>query len=178
VWCPVKVRDGVSDRISDFLSLLFHSRFRRCIIIVVNVIEMMVYWSRISNTWELNRDDAWPSRYSCTAKYWWSGNNKLNILNHFHMVTIFDEIMPRGSLKTRTKHLIRCTEWQLLSSQGHIQLGNIAVCREMICDIGKEVWTVCHIRVATFAIVDTVVVTVENSIAITQTTRWNSNAMP
>jgi len=106
-------------------------------IIVVNVIELMVYWSLISNLWNHKRDDAYPSHDSWTARYGWSCINKLHIVNHFCMVTIIGQIKPWGSLETRTTRFIKRMEWVLSSLWVLIELGDIGVCREMICDIAK-----------------------------------------
>jgi len=64
-------------------------------------------------------------------------NQEIKYVNHFYMVTIIGQIKPGGYLKTRTTCFIKCMEPVLLSSQGLIELGNVGVCREMICDIAK-----------------------------------------
>jgi len=53
------------------------------------------------------------------------------------METIIGQIKPWGSLKTRTTRFIKRMERVLSSSRGLIELGNLEVCREMICDIAK-----------------------------------------
>ena len=80
-----------------------------------------------------------------------SGINKLNIVNHLCMVTIVSQMVPGGSLKTKTTHFIRHMERVLSFSQGEIELGNLEVCRETICYIAKACVNCsssarCHIR--------------------------------
>jgi len=94
VQCRLEVRNSVSDRIWDFLCVRFYLRFRWYIIIAVNVMELMVYWSMIWNAWDRNRNDAYPSHTGWTARYWSSCIIKLNIVNHFCMVTIIGPIQP------------------------------------------------------------------------------------
>ena len=67
------------------------------------------------------------------------------------MVTIIGQIKPRGSLETRTTHFIKCMKRVLSSSRGLIELGDIEVCQEMICDIAEGSVNCsssarCHIR--------------------------------
>jgi len=145
---------------------------------VVNVTALTVYWSLISNPWNPNRDNAVPSRYSWTARYWRSCINKLNILNHFSILAIIGQIKPWGFLKSRTTSFIKCMKWVLLSSRGLIELGEVGVCSYMICDIGERSENHSSMLIVIFAIVSTLVLTLENHIPMTQKILWNSKAMP
>jgi len=67
-----------------------------------------------------------------------SGINQLNIVNHFCMVTIIGQIKPWGCLKTRTTCFSQHWKRVQSSSWGQIELGDIQVSRETICNIAKE----------------------------------------
>ena len=54
------------------------------------------------------------------------------------MVTIIGQIEPWGSLNIRTTHFIEHMERVLSLLRGQIELGDVGVCQEMICDIAKE----------------------------------------
>jgi len=66
--CDIACRLGIVSVNGLMISfVLFFSRFRRYIVIVVNVIDLMVSWSVISNGWIHNRDDVLPSHDGWTA---------------------------------------------------------------------------------------------------------------
>jgi len=102
----------------------------------------------------------------------------INIVNHFCTATIIGQIMPSVSSKTRTTHFIQCIEWRLSSSLEQITLANVGVCRDIICCIAKEVWTVRQVLIVTIAKVGTHIATVESSIATTKKTLSKVGAMP
>jgi hypothetical protein len=54
------------------------------------------------------------------------------------MVTIIDQIKSLGSLKSRTTNFIKRMESVLSSSPGLIELDDVEVGRERMCDIAKE----------------------------------------
>jgi hypothetical protein len=67
------------------------------------------------------------------------------------MVSIIGQIKPGGSGKTRTTRFMKRMGRVLSSSRELINLGNVGVCQEMICDIDKgsvncSSGTCCHIR--------------------------------
>jgi len=61
------------------------------------------------------------------------------------------ELSHEESFKTRTTCFMKCTERVLCSVQQQIELGDVGVCWEMICDIARgsvnrSSSTHCHIR--------------------------------
>jgi len=66
-----------------------------------------------------------------------SCKNKLNILDHFCIVTVIGQIKPWVIFKTTTICFIKCMESVLSSAWGQIELSDIEVCQEMIYDIAQ-----------------------------------------
>jgi len=102
----------------------------------------------------------------------------LNMMNHVYMVTIIGQIKPWGHFKRRTTCFIQHMEQVQSSLPGKMKFGDIRSSREMMSVIAKGCVnrsSSAHYHITN---VSALVMMLEDSIATTQRTIWNSIAMP
>jgi hypothetical protein len=146
--------------------------------IVVNVMELLVYWSPVSHVWNQKYDDASFSQNGWTAREWPCCMNKSYLVNHICMVTNIGQIGPWWSLKQCTTHCVEHMDWLQSLSWGQMELDDIGVSQEMISGIGKGSVNClsgvgCHIRKSGYIGCDA-----WNGIVTTERTLRNFGAMP